>query len=661
MLLYVPMYIETISNRNSPPAILLRESYRENGKVKKRTLSNLSHLPPNAIDTLRRSLKNETLVSPDDAFEIIEDGSPAHGHVEAVLTAMRRLKFPELISPKKSRQRDIVVGMIAARILRPQSKLATTLWWNDTTLPKTLGISDADENDLYEAMDWLLARQDSIEKKLAKRHLETDATALYDLTSSYFEGKTCPLAARGHDRDGKKGKLQVNYGLLTNTQGVPVAVSVFEGNTGDPSTLLPQVQKVQKDFGIDQFVIVGDRGMLTQKKINTLNGIEGIDWISALRPGAIKKLINCGSVQRGLFDEKNLFELTHPDFPGERLVACRNADLAYKRANKRKQLIAATVRELDKVVKMVHSRRLHGKKEIAEQINRVLKQYKIRKYFIVEIFEDGFKCKVEKKRLSSEITAKCKGNSQLVEKQLETSRRHIKSIAKKLCKVRRMVNRGELHGKDKIGVRVGRVINKYKVAKHFNLNIEDNDFNYCVNQDKVQEEANLDGIYIVRTSIPDEKMDADTAVRSYKQLSKVENAFRSFKTVDLMVRPIRHRLEQRVRAHIFQCMLSYYVQWHMMDVWRPLLYSDEEQDAKTTRDPVAPATRSDSAKQKVQTKQLDDGSRVHSFRTLLDHLGAIVLATCRCIGGNQSSTFTMVTKYNPKQRKAFDLLKTIGM
>lgn len=656
------MYIESVPNRKSPPATLLRESYRENGKVKKRTLANLSHLPLSAIDIIRLALRNEKLILPEDAFEIVENGSPAHGHVDAVLTAMNRLKFPELLSSRKSRQRDIVVGMIAARILRPQSKLATTLWWNDTTLPETLGISDADENDLYDAMDWLLARQESIEKKLASRHLEENATALYDLTSSYFEGKTCPLAARGHNRDGKKGKLQVNYGLLTNQQGIPVAVSVFDGNTGDPATLMSQARKLQDDFGIDRFVIVGDRGMLTQKKIDDLRDLEDIDWISALRPEKIKKLIECGSIQMGLFDEKNLFELVHPDFPGERLVACRNEDLAHTRAGKRQALIAATAKELDKIVKMVHRRRLQGKGEIAKCVDKVLKKYKIRRFYNIKIQESGFKCKIDKKRLMAEIACNCKGDNQLIKKQLETSRRHMKSIARQLIKVRQLINKGDLYGKDNIGVRVGKVINKYKVAKHFMLEIGENDFSYKVNHEKVKKEANLDGIYIVRTSLPEEKMDAETTVRSYKQLIKVETAFRSFKTISLMVRPIRHRLEERVRAHIFQCMLSYYVQWHMMEAWRPLLYADEEQQAKSTRDPVAPATRSDSAIKKVQTKQLDDGSHVHSFRTLLDHLGAIVLATCRCVDENSSSsTFTMTTKHNPKQKKAFDLLQRIQM
>jgi len=652
------MYIATIPNRKSPPAILLRESYREKGKVKNRTLANLSSLPPQSIDILRRSLKGEKLVS-TDAFEIIEDGSPAHGHVDAVMTAMRRLDFSRLICSRRSRLRDLVVAMVAARILEPRSKLATTAWWTDTTLPEILDVRDADEDDLYDAMDWLLERQSRIENKLAGRHLENNALALYDLTSSYFEGQTCPLAALGHNRDGKKGKLQVNYGLLTNRKGIPVTVSVFEGNTGDPKTLVPQVEKMRNAFGIEQFVMVGDRGMLTQKQVNALHDIDGVDWIGALRPEAIKKLATNGAIQMGLFDNRNLFEIKHPDFPGERLIACRNSELAHRRSIKRESLLNATVKELDRVRGMVRRGRLSGKKEIGARVRAILKKYRIGKHFKLDIREDGFNCKVNKDALIAEVTAKSKGNQELIEKRLTRNRGHIKSIGKQLAKLRRRVNKGRLHGQSNIGVRVGKVINKYKVGKHFELDIRNNDFGFEINRDKVKNEAALDGIYIVRTSLSKESMDADETVRSYKLLSQAEQAFRSFKTVDLMVRPIRHRLEDRVRAHIFLCMLAYYVQWHMMEAWRPLLYADEDQKAKDLRDPVAPAKRSDSAMKKVKTKRLDDGSRVYSFRSLLGHLGAIVRATCRCSGDDTSSTFTMITQRNPKQQKAFDLLQTI--
>jgi transposase len=656
------MYIATVPNRNSPPAILLRESYRENGKVKSRTLANLSSLPPQSIEILRRSLKGENLVSAEEAFEIVEDGSPAHGHVEAVMTAMRRLGFKGLISSRDSRQRDLVVAMVAARILEPKSKLATTLWWADTTLPEMLDISDTNEDDLYETMDWLLERQGYIEKKLAGRHLENSGLALYDLTSSYFEGETCPLAALGHNRDGKKGKLQVNYGLLTNRAGIPVAVSVFEGNTGDPKTLLPQVNKMRDEFDIEQFVLVGDRGMLAQKQIDALRDIDGVDWIGALRPEAIKKLIKGGAVQMGLFDERNLFELEHPDFPGERLVACRNPELAQRRMLKRESLIEATVKELDKVRRMISRGRLRGKEEISKRIHSILESYKIGKHYALDIREDGFDYRLDEESLIAEVTAKSKQNQELIEKRLKRSKGHIKSIAKQLAEVSRMIQEGQLYGRDKIGVRVGKVINKYKVGKHFKLDIRDDDFSFEVDQDKVKAEAALDGIYVVRTSLPNERMDAEATVLSYKQLSQAERAFRSFKTVDLMVRPIRHRLEDRVRAHIFLCMLAYYVQWHMMEAWRPLIYADEEQEIKAHRDPVAPAKRSGSAMQKVHTKRLDDGSRVHSFRSLLDHLSSIVRVTCQCAGGgDESSTFTMITNYNPKQQKAFDLLQTIHL
>ena len=569
------MYIATIPNRTSPPAILLREGYREGGKVKNRTLANLSKLPPEAIDVLRLALKGVNLVPADSLFEIVEDGSPSHGSVEAVMIAMQRLGFAGLLSSRKSRQRDLVVAMVAARILNPQSKLATTRWWGSTTLPDALGVGDADEDELYGAMDWLLKRQEDIEDQLAKRHLHEGGLALYDLTSSYFEGVTCPLAAFGYNRDKKKGKLQVNFGLLTNEQGIPVAVSVFKGNTGDPQTLLPQVEKMREQFGIKNFVLVGDRGMITQKQVDELRKIEDVDWLTALRPGAIRKLVDGGWIQMGLFDERNLFELEHPDWPDERLIACRNAKLAELRRIKREDLLDATAVELDKVCRMVCG--------------------------------------------------------------------------------------GRLNGKDKIGVRVGKVINKYKMAKHYLLHIEDDSFDFEVNQKGVDEEATLDGIYVIRTSVNKDIMDENEAVRGYKLLPNVEQAFRCLKSVDLMVRPIRHRLEDRVRAHIFLSVLAYYVQWHMIEAWRPLLFADEDQHAKTTRDPVAPAKRSKDALQKVSSKLLDDGSPAHSFRTLLSHLGEIVRNTCRCPRTGTEATFFKTTSANAKQLQALDLLRKITL
>ena len=659
---FVSMYIASVPNRDSPPAILLREGYRENGKVKTRTLANLSKLPAEAIAVLRKVLKGQQMVSTDEAFEIVENGSRAHGHAEAVLTAMRRLGFSRLINSRPSRQRDLVVAMVAARVLKPQSKLAMTRWWPSTTLGELSGVGQTDEDELYEAMDWLLEHQAPIEKKLAGRHLADGGLALYDLTSSYFEGVTCPLAKLGYSRDGKKGKLQVNYGLLTNQRGIPVAVSVFKGNSGDPKTLLPQVDKMRDQFGIQQFVLVGDRGMITQKQVDALRDIEGCGWISALRPGAINKLVAGGSIQMGLFDERNLFELTHPDFPGERLVACRNPELAQRRAAKRHALLEATRRELDQISRMVNRGRLHGKETIGAQVGRVLKQYRIGKYYTVDIRDDGFDYQVDRDALAAEMAVKSPEETKRAEERLARFERQLESIASKLDKIRQRSQQGQLHGQDAIGVRVGKVVNKYKVSKHFVLHITDDSFRFEIDQASVDAEAALDGIYVVRSSVSAETMDSDQMVRSYKLLSNVEQAFRCLKSVDLMVRPIRHRLEDRVRAHIFLCMLAYYVQWHMIEAWRPLLFADEDQDKKASRDPVAPAERSDAALQKVHTKQLDDDSVVHSFRTLLDDLACIVSNICRCPGlGPEAPTFTKTTTPNTQQQRALNLLQSISL
>ena len=566
------MFIARIPNRNSPPAILLRESYRENGKVKTRTLANLSKLPASAIDVLKRSLKGQSLVPLEETLDIV--ASPHHGHVKAVLQTLCRLGLPRLMDSRPSRERNLVVAMIVARILAPHSKLATTRWWHNTTLPAVLGVQDANESDLYAALDWLLKRQGRIEKKLAARHLAEGGLALYDLSSSYFEGATCPLAAFGHNRDGKKGKRQVNYGLLANSQGVPVAVSVFKGNIADPTTLLGQARRIQKTFAIRSFVIVGDRGMITQTQINALRGEDGVDWITALRPKAVQTLLADGALQMDLFDERNLFTLTHPNFAGERLVACRNPELARRRAVKRRSLLAATAKALDKVCGMVE--------------------------------------------------------------------------------------RGRLQGKDKIGVRVGKVVNQYKMAKHILLDIEDKRFTYALDEENIQAEAALDGVYVIRTSLDKERISDEDAVRSYKQLTYVERAFRSMKTMDLQVRPIHHRLEGRVRAHIFLCMLAYYVQWHMVDAWRELLFVDEDQAARATRDPVAPAQRSAGALRKAQVRVLEDGSPVHSFRTLLSDLGTIVRNQCRVPGADANAPpLEITTTPNAQQKRAYELLDTI--
>jgi hypothetical protein len=550
---------------------LLRRSYREGARVRNETLGNLSHLPAHVIDLIRRTLRGETLV-PADHFEVVR--SLAHGDVHAVLTTMDRLGVGRLLASRRCPEADLVAAMVAARVLAPHTKLATTRWWQTRTLADDLGVRDASEDDLYAAMDWLLERQDRIEKTLAARHLTAGGLVLYDLTSSYFEGTTCPLAKRGHNRDGKRDKLQVNYGLVTDGRGCPVAVSVFDGNVGDSTTLLPQVTRLRADFGIRDVVMVGDRGMIAQKTIDALAAVNGVQWITALKSVQIRTLLEGGALQLGLFDDRDLFELTHPAYPGERLVACRNPALATLRAHKRQELLGATVAELEKVARRVASGRLRGRAEI--------------------------------------------------------------------------------------GLRVGRVVNKYKVAKHFALTIADTAFRFSRREDRITTEAALDGIYLIRTNVPADQMSAEDAVRHYKTLSQVERAFRSLKTIDLHVRPIHHRVADRVRSHIFLCVLAYYVEWHMREAWRPLLFADEDQAAKATRDPVAPARRSDAADRKAATHRLADGTGVHSFRTLLEDLGAIVRNTCRTRGQEEGPTFTVVTTPTPEQRRALDLLKRIA-
>jgi hypothetical protein len=551
---------------------LLRRSYRANGKVKNETLGNLSHLPDAVVDLIRRALRGEQLRAVEEQFAVVR--SSHHGHVECVLTAMRRLGFARLLAVRPSRERELVMALVVARILWPGSKLSTQRWWHVTTLPECLGVADATEDDLYAAMDWLLARQGAIEKKLAARHLHEGGFALCDLTSSYFEGTHCPLAARGHNRDGKHDKLQVNYGLLADRAGRPVAVSVFAGNTNDPKTLLPQVDQLRERFGVQNVAVVGDRGMISQKQIDALRERPGMDWITALRSEAIHALVEGGQLQLGLFDERNLFELRHPDYPGERLVACRNPELAKLRAHKRQSLLDATARELEKV--------------------------------------------------------------------------------------RGMVTRGRLSGAGAIGVRVGKVVNQYKVAKHFHLEIREDGFDYRLRSEAVAAEAALDGLYVIRTSLPAHRLDAADVVRSYKSLSEVERAFRCFKTMDLKVRPIYHWSDPRVRAHLFLCMLAYYVEWHLLEAWRPLLFADEDQEAKSRRDPVAPARRSEAALRKVADKRRDDGTPVHSFQTLLASLAGIVRNVCQAPGAEATApTFTLETQRTPEQQRAYELLETI--
>lgn len=566
------MHIHIVPNRNSSPTILLRESYREGSKVGKRTLANLSSLTMEQVEGIRAVLSGQVLRPITDLFEIT--ASRAHGHVDAVATAIQKLAIDTLLATKPCRERELVIAMIAARILEPNTKLATTRWWHSTTLAEDFGVADATEDDLYEAMDWILERQDKIQNKLAARHLKKDGLALYDLSSSYFEGTTCPLAKIGYCRDGKKGLLQVNYGLLTDQRGCPVAISVYDGNTSDAETIMPEIDRIKNKFAIGTFVIVGDRGMISQKTVNEIKTKDGVDWITALKSGAIRALIEDKTLQPQLFDERNLFEFTSPEHPGERLVACRNPELAKLRAHKRQSLIEATEREL--------------------------------------------------------------------------------------AKVQTMVGSGKLTGKDKIGVRTGRVVNKYKVAKHFELTIEDKTFSYERKQDRIASEAALDGLYVIRTSLAAKRMETDDCVRSYKSLVNVERAFRSLKTVDLKIRPIHHRLEDRVRAHILLCMLSYYVEWHMREAWRELTFADEDQVAKKTRDPVAPAERSKAALDKVASKHLSDGNPVHSFATLLGNLASIVRNTCRTPGAkHNTSTFQVTTTASSLQQNAKNLINAI--
>jgi len=551
---------------------LLRRSYREDGKVKNETLGNLSHLPDALIDIIRRSLQGEAFVPASQAFEVVR--SRAHGHVQAVALAMHRLGLASVIASQPSRERDLVLAMVASRIVHPDTKLATSRRWHCSTLAEEFGVTDATEDDLYAAMDWLLVRQDAVEQKLAARHLRQGALVLYDLSSSYFEGSTCPLAKRGYSRDGRPGTLQVNYGLLTDARGCPVAVSVFEGNTSDSLTFLPAVQRVRERFGLAQVVMVGDRGMVSQKAIDDLRGQGGIDWITALKSVSIRALVEQGHLQLGLFDQRNLAEITSPDYPGERLVACRNDALAKLRAHKRESLLQAT-----------------------EAL---------------------------------------------------------------LALVKASVDAGRLTGQDKIGVQVGKIINRHKVAKHFELSISDAALGWSRKQDAIDAEAALDGLYVIRTSLDAKSMDAPSCVRSYKALSNVERAFRSLKTVDLKVRPIHHRLADRVRAHILLCMLAFYVEWHMREAWRELMFADTDQAAKATRDPVAPAKRSASAQRKAASKLLDDEQPVHSFATLMAELATVVRNTCRTpSAGADAPTFELLATATERQQRALALIQAI--
>jgi transposase len=541
------MYIERVPNRNSPPCILLRESYRVGKKVKKRTLANLTHVPPHVVEAFDAFLRGATVTENlAESFDVVR--SLPHGHVAAVLGTLRRIGLDRLLNSRRCRERDLAVAMIVARIVAPQSKLATARGFSEETCRDSLGhvleIVSADEEDLYAALDWLGTRQERIEKALAKKHLENGVLVLYDITSTYFEGRTCPLARYGYSRDGKKGKLQIVFGLLCTDQGVPVAVEVFEGNRKDSTTVGGQIRRIREDFGIEHVVFVGDRGMITQARIDEeLRGVKGLEWISALTAPQIQGLVKAEALQLSFFDERDLAEITSPDYPGERLIACRNPLLAEERTRKREDLLRATEKELEKIV-----------------------------------------------------------------------------AATQRAKRR-------LRGREKIGMRIGKVIQRFKMGKHFHLTITDESFRYERNQKRIDQERLLDGVYIVRTSVPGDRLDSEETVASYKRLSTVERAFRCMKTMDLHVRPIFHRLDKRVRAHVFLCMLAYYVEWHMRKALAPILFEDDDKEtAEALRDSVvAPAERSPKAKKKTLTKRTDGEIPVHSFQTVLDDLATITI------------------------------------
>jgi Transposase DDE domain len=573
------MHVAKITRRHGDRAYtsyLLRRTYREDGRVKHETLGNVSHLPEPAIELLRRALRGESVLPVDELFDVAR--SRPHGHVAAVLGTLQKLGLDRLLAARRSPERNRVVALLVSRILAPGSKLATarTIHADSavSTLGETLGLEALDVEDLYTALDWLGARQAKIEKALAERHLHDGTLVLYDVSSTYFEGRTCPLTAIGHSRDGKKGSLQIVFGLLCSADGCPVAVEVYEGNTGDPTTLKDQIEKVRTRFGLSRVVFVGDRGLLTSARIREeLAPVEGLDWVSALRAEQIRKLAeDDGPLQPSLFDQTDLAEFQHPNFPGERLIACFNPLLADERARKREDLLQATERELEKIA--------------------------------------------------------------------AATRREKRA----------------LRGSDQIGLRVGKVLGRFKMAKHFAITITETRFRYERKTKAIAAEAALDGIYVLRTSVSKEVLETEETVRAYKDLAKVERAFRCMKTVDLHVRPVHHRLETRVRAHVFLCMLAYYVEWHMRRAWAPLLFAEDDTAAAAARrgSPVRPAVRSPSADDKALTKKTPDGQTVHSFRGLLDHLTTLTKNTIQPKG--DLPAFDRLTVPTELQKKAFDLL-----
>ena len=544
---------------------LLRRSYREDGKVKNETLANLSHLPAETISLIRESLAGKAHVEAGADWEI-ERALP-HGHVAAVWSQAKTLGLAGLLGPPCV-ERDLVMALIVARVCRPASKLATTRWWQTTTLASDLGLADVTTDNVYAAMDWLADEQAAIESRLARRHLGDGDMVLYDLSSSWMEGSHCPLAARGYSRDGKTGRAQIEYGLMTDVGGRPIAVEVFAGNTADPTAFVSAVETVRSRFGLSTVVMVGDRGMITAARIEAIRAIGGLGWITSLRAPAVRALAEDAALQLSLFDETNLAEITdHPDYPGERLIACRNPALAQARSHKRDELLAATEKLLAPIVAAVAA--------------------------------------------------------------------------------------GRLIGADKIGLRAGKQINRYKMAKHFTLTITDTSFEYTRNTQAILAEAGLDGIYIVRTSLSADRLDAAGVVDAYKNLKVVEANFRSLKAIDLDLRPIRHWTEPRVRAHVFICMLAAYLVWHLRQAWAPICFTDEHPPERA--DPVAPAQRSPAARTKSSRRRTNDDQPVHSFATLLDELATLTRNTITFTGGARIDKLATPTAL---QRSAFELIHT---
>ncbi len=570
------MYIESVPNRNSPPAILLRESYRDAGKIKKRTIANLSDWPTEIVEGLRTLLKGGK-VAPADQESIIVRRALPHGHVAAVLGTLRNISLERMLGPPRNRCRDLVIAMIVARLIAPASKLATARMLDPLTasssLGEVLGLGPVDEDELYVALDWLGERQEAIEKALARKHLHDGTLVLYDVSSSYVEGRCCELARLGYNRDGKKGKLQIVYGLLCAADGCPVAIEVFEGDTGDPRTLAAQIDKVKKRFALERVALVGDRGMITQARLDAEIAPAGLDWITALRAPAIRTLVEAGALQMSLFDQRDMAAITSPDYPGERLIVCRNPDLARERTRKREDLLAAT--EADLAV-------------IAAAVRRA---------------------------------------------------------------------RNPLHGEAEIALKVGAVVNRHKVAKHFELSIGEASFSFHRKTEAIAAEAALDGIYVVRTNLPKKLLDDAATVGAYKGLARVERAFRSLKTVDIHLRPIFHWTTPRVRAHVLLCMLAYHVEHHMRARLAPMLYdeTDHEAAAALRASIVAKAERSEAARRKQTTGLTDDGLPVHSFQSLLADLAtyARIQATTAL---NDKYVFTLHTRPTPIQQRAFELL-----